>query len=157
MIPPEILNKPTRLTNEEYEIMKTHSTLSYEIIKGRWNISSKVKAAVLYHHENVDGSGYPKGIDGDGMTMFTKILHVADVYDALVSRRPYKGLHSPYEACEFLMGADGIMFDPKVVEALVLCVPLYLNGTQVLLSDGREGIIVDNVGEQEFETAAAYA
>ena len=72
VIPPEILNKPSRLTNEEYEIMKTHAMLSYEIIKERWDISSQVKTAVLYHHENVDGSGYPEGIDGDSMTIFTK-------------------------------------------------------------------------------------
>lgn len=150
MIPSEILNKTTRLTNEEYEIMKTHSTLSYEIIKERWDISSQVKAAVLYHHENVDGSGYPNGIDGDSMTLFTKILHVADVYDALVSRRPYKCPYSPYEACEFLMGAGGIMFDPKVVEALLMCVPFYPKGTQVELSDGREGIIVENAGSRNL-------
>jgi len=149
-IPPEILNKPSRLTNEEYEIMKTHATLSYEMIKERWDISAQVKAAVLYHHENVDGSGYPKGIDGDSMTIYTKILHVADVYDALVSRRPYKNPYSPYEACEYLMGAGGIMFDPKVVEALLMYVPFYPKGTQIELSDGRVGVIVDNTGSRNL-------
>lgn len=150
VIPPEILNKPARLTSEEYEIMKTHSTLSYEIIRERWDISSQVKAAVLYHHENEDGSGYPRGIDGDSMTIFTKILHVADVYDALVSKRPYKNPYSPYEACEFLMGAGGIMFDPKVVGSLLLYVPFYPKGTQVELSDGRQGIIVENAGKRNL-------
>lgn len=150
VIPPEILNKPSRLTNEEYEIMKTHSMLSYEIIKERWDISSQVKTAVLYHHENVDGSGYPEGIDGDSMTIFTKILHVADVYDALVSRRPYKSPYPPYEACEYLMGAGGIMFDTKVVETLLRYVPLYPKGTQVELSDGRQAIIVENAGSRNL-------
>ncbi len=150
VIPPEILNKPARLTGEEYEIMKTHSTLSYEIIRERWDISAQVKAAVLYHHENVDGSGYPSGIEGDGMTLFTRILHVVDVYDALVSKRPYKNPYSPYEACEYLMGAGGIMFDPKVVESLLMYVPFYPKGTQVKLSDGREGIIVENAGNRNL-------
>lgn len=150
LIPPEILNKPARLTNEEYEIMKKHSTLSYEIIRERWDISSQVKTAVLYHHENEDGSGYPTGIDGDGLTIFAKILHVADVYDALVSKRPYKNPYRPYEACEFLMGAGGIMFDPKVVESLLRYVPFYPKGTQVELSDGREGIIVENAGNRNL-------
>lgn len=150
VIPPEILNKPGRLTNEEYEIMKSHVTLSYEMIKERWDISSQVKVAVRYHHENVDGSGYPDGLDGDDMTIYTKILHVADVYDALVSKRPYKQPYSPYEACEYLMGGGGILVDPKVVEALLLYVPFYPKGTQVMLSDGREGIIVDNSGERNF-------
>ncbi|MEZ3479258.1 MAG: HD domain-containing protein [Lachnospiraceae bacterium] len=150
VVPPEILNKPARLTNEEYEVMKQHATLSYEIIKERWDISAQVKAAVLFHHENVDGSGYPQGIYGDSMTIFTKILHVADVYDALVSRRPYKNPYSPFEACEYLMGAGGIMFDTKVVEALLLYVPFYPKGTQVELSDGRQGIIVDNRGSRNL-------
>jgi response regulator RpfG family c-di-GMP phosphodiesterase len=105
---------------------------------------------VLYHHENVDGSGYPEGIDGDRQTIYTKILHVADVYDALISRRPYKNPYSPYEACEYLMGGGGIMFDTKVVEALLLYVPLYPKGTQVKLSDGSEGIIVDNSGTRNL-------
>jgi response regulator RpfG family c-di-GMP phosphodiesterase len=149
-IPQSILNKPTRLTNDEYKIMKTHSTLSYEMIKDRWDISAYVKTAVLYHHENVDGSGYPEGITGDKMTLFTKILHVADVYDALVSRRQYKEPYSPYEACEYLMGAGGIMFDTKVVQALLLHVPFYPKGTQVKLSDGRDAIIVDNAGKRNL-------
>ncbi len=150
VIPQEILNKKGRLTPDEYEVMKTHSTLSYEIIKERWDISAQVKAAVLYHHENVDGSGYPDGIESENMTIFTKILHVADVYDALVSRRPYKAPYSPYEACEYLMGAGGIMFDPKVVEVLLLYVPFYPKGTQVRLSDGRDAIIVENSGKRNL-------
>jgi HD-GYP domain-containing protein (c-di-GMP phosphodiesterase class II) len=149
-IPPEILNKPSRLTNEEYSIMKTHAALSYEKIKERWDISAHVKAAVLYHHENVDGSGYPTGLTGDKMNIYTKVLHVADVYDALVSRRPYKEPYSPYEACEYLMGAGGIMFDPKVVEALLLYVPFYPKGTQVKLSDGSDAIIVENSGARNL-------
>ena len=60
------------------------------IISERWDISAHIKEAVLHHHENVDGSGYPDGLEGAQQTMFTRILHVADVYDALTSRRPYK-------------------------------------------------------------------
>ena len=149
-IPTEILNKPGRLTPEEFEIMKQHPIRSYEIIKERWDISSQVKVAVLYHHENEDGSGYPNGVDGDEMTIYTKILHVADVYDALVAKRPYKNPYSPFEACEFLMGGGGIMFDPKVVESLLRYVPFYPKGTLVKLSDGREGIIVENFGKRNL-------
>lgn len=150
VIPPEILNKPSRLTNEEFSLMKTHSALSYELIKERLDISEEVKMAVLYHHENVDGSGYPEGISGEDMSIFTKIIHIADVYDALVSKRPYKNPYSPYEACEYLMGGGGILFDPKVVESLLMYVPLYPKGTQVKLSDGREGVIVDNAGARNL-------
>ena len=145
-IPPEILNKPGRLTQEEYQIMKSHATLSYELISERWDISAHVKTAVLFHHENVDGTGYPQGLEGSEQTLFTKILHVADVYDALVSKRPYKDPYSPYEATEYLMGGCGIMFDKTVVETLMHYVPLHPKGTEVILSDGRYGIIYENAG-----------
>ena len=87
-IPAEILNKPGRLTPEEFEIMKSHAKLSYELIKDRWDINALVKSAVLFHHENVDGSGYPRGLKSDEQIPYVKIIHVADVYDALVSKRP---------------------------------------------------------------------
>jgi HD-GYP domain-containing protein (c-di-GMP phosphodiesterase class II)/CheY-like chemotaxis protein len=145
-IPPEILNKPERLTPDEYEIMKSHTVRSYELLSERWDISSQVRTAVLYHHENVDGSGYPNGLTGEEQTLFTKILHVADVYDALISKRPYKKPYSPYEATEYLMGGCGIMFDQHVVDVLLNYVPLHPKGTTVLLSDGRKGIIYENSG-----------
>ena len=145
-IPSEILNKPGRLTQEEYQIMKSHSTLSYELIAERWDLSAHIKNAVFFHHENVDGSGYPYGIEGSEQSIFTKILHVADVYDALVSKRPYKEPYSPYEATEYLMGGCGIMFDKQVVETLIQYVPLYPKGTTIILSDGRRGIIYENAG-----------
>ena len=114
------------------------------MIKERWDLSAQIKIAVLYHHENVDGSGYPEGLEGIEQTLFTRILHVADVYDALVSRRPYKEPYSPYEASEYLMGGSGIMFDRHVVATLLKYVPLYPKGKQISLSDGRIGIIMDN-------------
>lgn len=149
-IPSEILNKPERLTPEEYEIMKSHAKISYDLIKNRKNLSVAVKTAILHHHENVDGSGYPQGIEGGDLSLLAKILHVADVYDALTSTRPYKVPYSPYEASEYLMGACGIMFDREVVQALLRFVPLYPKGTQIKLSNGKKGIIFDNVGHHNL-------
>ncbi len=145
-IPKEILNKPSRLTKEEYNIMKTHSTKSYEILSERVDIPVQVKNAVLLHHENEDGSGYPQGLTGDELQPLVKIIHVADVYDALISDRPYKKGYSPYEAAEYLMGACGIMFDQKVVETFLNTVPLYPKGTEVLLSTGQRAVVLDNKG-----------
>ena len=145
-IPLEILNKPGRLSPEEFQVMKSHATLSYELLRERWDIPAVIKEAVLSHHENVDGSGYPRGIEGHEQSLYSKILRVADVYDALISKRPYKNPYSPYEAVEYMMGACGIMFDKRVVDALLYYVPLYPKGTKVRLSDGREGIIVKNSG-----------
>lgn len=143
-IPPEILNKPGRLTPEEYQIMQSHAMKSYEMIKDRKDISAQVKKAIMYHHENLDGSGYPQGVYEEEITLHAKIIHVADVYDALVSNRPYKKPYSPYEATEYLMGGCGTMFDKHVVETFLKYVPLYPKGTQVLMSDGRKAIISDN-------------
>ena len=145
-IPLEILNKAGRLTKDEFDVIRNHSVASYDMIKDRWDISAEVKAAVLFHHENVDGSGYPKGIQAKDMTLNTKILHVADVYDALTAKRPYKNPYSPLEATEYLMGGCGIMFDLKCVDTLLKFVPIYPKGTTVTLSDGREAIIYDNSG-----------
>lgn len=145
-IPPEILNKPGRLTQEEFAAVKAHPIRSYEMIKDRGDIPDAVKTAVLYHHENVDGSGYPEGLTGDEQSLFTRILHVADVYDAMVSKRPYKPSYSPCEASEYLMGGCGILFDQDIVKVLLEHVPLYPKGSKVRLSDGREGIIFENGG-----------
>lgn len=145
-IPGNILNKPSRLTPEEFQIMKSHPQLSYELIQNRLDIAPSIKTAVLYHHENVDGSGYPHGIKGDEHTLFTKILHVADVYDALVSKRPYKKPYSSFDAAEYLMANCGTLFDLESVKMLLTYVPLFPKGTEVVLSDGQKGIIYGNSG-----------
>lgn len=145
-IPEDIINKPGRLTKEEYNLMRKHPILSYELIKDDPRIPPEVKEAVLSHHENEDGTGYPNGTTGKDQSDFTKILHVADVYDALVSERPYKKPYSPYEAAEYMMGGGGILFNQRIVEALLDFVSLYPKGTGVTLSNGKAGIIVENSG-----------
>lgn len=145
-IPEDIINKPGRLTKEEYNLMRKHPVLSYELIQDDPKIPNEVKEAVLSHHENEDGTGYPNGTRGEDQSDFTKIIHVADVYDALVSERPYKKPYSPYEAAEYMMGGCGILFNQRMVEALLDFVSLYPKGTGVTLSDGRAGIIVENSG-----------
>lgn len=140
----DILYKKERLTSEEYQIMKSHVVRSYEIIADRSDLSSQTKLTVLGHHENVDGSGYPQGLTGDEQTLLMKIIHVVDVYDALTTRRPYKKPYSPCEAVEYLMGGCGTLFDIEVVSHFLKCVPLFPRGTEVHLSDGRSGVVVEN-------------
>ncbi len=145
-IPSIIRNKAGRLSREEYQIMKNHAILSYEYIKNRQDVSAHVKKAVRSHHENVDGSGYPDGTLGEEQSLLSKIIHVTDVYDALISRSPYKKPYSPQEVSEYLMGGCGILFDKDVVSMLLRYVPLYPKGTDVIFSDGRTGIIYENSG-----------
>lgn len=140
----EILNKPARLTKDEYQIMKMHARYSYELIKERLDISAKTKSGVLFHHENEDGSGYPEGLEGEDIHLFARIIHVADVYDALTSKRPYKEPYSSADAIEYLMGGSSILFDRNIVDIFLHYVPAYPKGMNIMLSDGREGIIIEN-------------
>ena len=149
-IPDEILNKPGRLQSDEYKIMKSHAEKSYEKIRYRKEISEDVKMAVLHHHENVDGTGYPDGLTRAEQNIYTRIIHVADVYDALVSRRPYKEPYFPHEALEYLMGGCGTYFDRDVVSALANFVPLYPKGTEVLLSNGEKALVCENSGKHNL-------
>ena len=115
-IPDEILNKPGRLTQEEYLIMKSHATLSYQIISERWDISAHIKEAVLHHHENVDGSGYPDGLKGEEIPIAAQVVSIVDVYDALTSPRVYKKAYSHEKAMEMILTGECGVFQPLLLD-----------------------------------------
>lgn len=118
VIPESILNKPGKLTQEEYSIVKRHSIDGYNILS---NIEyfDNIKEIVLYHHENVDGSGYPLGIKGDKIPLESKIISVADVFDALTTDRPYRKAFSEERALEIMKEEVDKKFDPEVFEAFL--------------------------------------
>lgn len=149
-VPEEILNKTGRLTGSEYEIIKDHVSFSYDILKDHDEINDAVKEAVYSHHENEDGSGYPRGLTGDEIPLIAQIVHVADVYDALVSNRPYKMGYAPWEAVEYLMGGCGINFNREVVDKFTKLVPLYPIGGEVRLSTGDLCIVIGNKGNNNL-------
>ncbi len=144
MIDAEIINKPGRLTKDEFRLIKMHPQLSLELLTNRWNVSIEAKEAILCHHENDDGSGYPRGLRKNEIPLYAKIIHVADVYDALTSKRAYKDPYTPSESIEYLMGGCHILFDEKVVKAFLKWVPVYPKGVVVKLSDGRDAIVCEN-------------
>lgn len=143
-VPPEILYKAGPLSEEEYDLMKKHTEIGYEKIKDNISISSKTKMGVYMHHENMDGSGYPLGLMGDQIYQFARIIHVADVYDAITSKRVYKKAQSPNEAIEFLMKNAGSMFDSQCVKAFITYIPVYPKGRNVILSDNSIAVVVEN-------------
>lgn len=143
-IPAGILDKQEPLTEEEFEIVKEHSQLGYDKLKDNINISSKTKMGVYMHHENINGTGYPLGLQGDQIYMFAKIIHIADVYDAITNNRPYKKAQSPQAALEFLMNNAGKLFQPEYVRAFVNYIPVYPKGRNVILSDGSVAVVVEN-------------
>ncbi len=141
-IPNEILNKPAPLNDEEFEIMKTHSTLSYRIIQDIPAIDDNVKRAVLMHHEKENGHGYPLGASGTNLHLYERILAIADVYDALTSSRVYKKGMTAFQAFRIFEQMGIGHFDYNMMKEFIYNVACFYIGSKALLSDGRECEIV---------------
>ncbi|RXJ67936.1 two-component system response regulator [Halarcobacter ebronensis] len=116
----KILLKPAKLDEDEFEIMKTHAQIGYEILKDSQSEYLKAGAIIaLSHHEKYNGKGYPKGLKGEDIHIYGRIVAIADVFDALTSIRPYKRAWSFNEAVEFLKEEKGRHFDPKMVDIFI--------------------------------------
>lgn len=114
-IPKPILNKPGKLTDGEIVVMKTHARIGAKILESR--VPATITDAILFHHENIDGTGY-YGVSGRDIPEAAKVIRVCDVYDSLVSRRPYKEPWTKGEALIYLKEKSGTMFDPVYVDIL---------------------------------------
>lgn len=117
-IPDSILNKPDRLTDEEYETVKTHTTVGADILADLTTVENIV-AGARDHHERYDGSGYPRGISGEDISLEGRIIGVADAYDAMASERVYHGVLSRDKIRKEFGEASGKQFDPKIVKILL--------------------------------------
>ena len=143
-VPIEILNKPAPLTEEEWEEMKKHPLYGYNMLKDNYDVSSVTRNAILSHHENVDGSGYPRHLTAENIHLFAKIIHIADVYDALITKRIYKDAMNPADALEYLMGNAEHLFDKELVAIFMDYIAPYPLGVQVELSTGQTALVVKN-------------
>lgn len=114
----EILNKPGKLTSEEWDAIRQHPVWGADIIRPMSSLSGAVDI-VMYHHENYDGTGYPSGIKGDDIPLGARILRLADSFDAMTSVRPYKKVFTMSEAAADLIKNKGILYDPEVVDAFL--------------------------------------
>lgn len=118
-IPDHILNKPGKLTPEEFEIIKTHAQIGHEILKqSNRKIMKTAGIIALRHHERWDGTGYPKGISGEEIELLGRITSIADVFDALGHKRVYKDAWKESEILDYMKEQSGKMFDPKLVKLL---------------------------------------
>lgn len=145
-IPNEILNKPERLTDEEFEIMKKHPVYGYNILKKKQDIKDSVRLGVLQHHERIDGRGYPMGVDYSRIVPFAKIISVVDIYDALVTERPYKSALSQRDAVEMIMAMTAEL-DMGAIRGFLKSVILYPVGSTIILSNGEKAKVVENYSE----------
>lgn len=139
-----ILNAPRKLTEDEYNEIKKHTVYGYKILEKRYELSATVKTSVLLHHENEDGTGYPRGFRGDEIFKFAQIIHICDVYDALITKRPYKDAMFPKDAMQYIESKAGEMFSKPYVNVFKTYTPIYEVGTVVKLSNGSTGIVVKN-------------
>lgn len=135
-IPPEILNKPGRLTKEEFEEIKTHPYYSFEILVKSGNVNKEILQGVIQHHEKLNGTGYPYGIGVEKITEYAKITSISDIYDAMVAKRVYKDAHSPFEILENFAKEGYSELDIKYVKLFINCMIEELKGKLVVLSDG---------------------
>jgi len=119
-VPETVLNKPTRLTTEEYEIMKSHAVMGWRILEPlRVKPVDRIRWMVRHHHERFDGSGYPDGLVGEEIPLGARILTIVDSYDTMVSHRSYKKDRTVLEALAELDRCKGTQFDASLVEAFV--------------------------------------
>ncbi|MHB1630522.1 MAG: HD-GYP domain-containing protein, partial [Bacilli bacterium] len=147
MIPPSVLHKPGKLTSSEYELVKTHTTHGFRLLTGRLDVPSYAAVVAYEHHERLNGEGYPRGIREE-QHLYSRIVAVSDVYEALTANRVYRSGYLPHHALEFILGGSAAGFDTSVVEAFIKCVALYPIGATIRLRSGESGVVVASRPEQ---------
>lgn len=141
-IPDEILNKPGTLTDEEFEMIKKHPTLGYELLKNQHKLDPRIKKAALMHHERCDGSGYPTGLTEDFIDNYAMIVAIADVYDAMTAARSYRSPMCPFEVIS-CFEKDGFQkYHTLYIFTFLHQIAATYQNNRIILSDGRSGNIV---------------
>jgi putative nucleotidyltransferase with HDIG domain len=143
-VPDAILNKPGKLTDEEYNIVRGHPVAGHEILLESHGVDAIVLDVCRHHHEKVDGGGYPDGLSGDRLSIHARMGAICDVYDAITSNRPYKEGWCPADSLRRMAewGKYG-QFDPQIFQAFVKSVGIYPIGSLVRMQSGRLGVVVD--------------
>lgn len=141
-IPPEVLNKPGKLDDKEVAIMRTHTALGRDILMAHKNIYAGVVDAAYAHHETLDGGGYPRNLSDSGITKFTRIITICDIYDAITSDRVYKKGRPSTEALGVLYKQRGDKVDQRMTEEFIRCVGLYPLGSVVEMAEGEVGVVI---------------
>ncbi|WP_077341546.1 HD-GYP domain-containing protein [Pseudocolwellia agarivorans] len=141
LIPDHILHKPSKLTSDEYEIMKTHVVLGVEALKETPHVSNIVMSVVKEHHERIDGKGYPNQLEAKDISLYGRMIAIVDSYDAMTAERVYKAGMHPIRAFKILMSESPNSYDKALVEQFIQCLGLYPIGTLVKLNSGKVGLI----------------
>ncbi|GHU04607.1 cyclic di-GMP phosphodiesterase [Betaproteobacteria bacterium] len=142
MIPLEILNKPGKLTDAEFAVMKSHPEEGCRLLRKSHGVDEIVFDVVRHHHEKTDGTGYPEGLKDSEISLYARMGAVCDVYDAITSNRPYKTGWDPAESLRKMAEWANGHFDPVVFQAFVKSLGIYPIGSLIRLVSGRLGVVV---------------
>jgi putative nucleotidyltransferase with HDIG domain len=143
LMPMDVLNKPGKLTDEEFAIIKKHPEEGHRMLLSGKNAPPVALDVCLHHHEKIDGSGYPDGLAGEKISLFARMGAVCDVYDAITSNRPYKAGWDPAESLRKMAEWSKGHFDPTIFQAFVKSLGIYPTGSLLRLSSGRLGVVVE--------------
>lgn len=141
-IPDEILNKPSKLTDEEFKVMRSHPTLGYVLLANTKQFNEAVLSGVLQHHERSDGSGYPNSLKGPHIHPYARIVAIADIYSAMTSDRVYRGRECPFMVAGQIQEKSFGSLDPFYSKVFVSNIVQYFVGNQVKLNNGDMGEII---------------
>lgn len=141
-VPDSVLNKPGKLTEQEFEVMKSHAAHSITTIRNTPGVSPLSLEVAALHHEKLNGSGYPNGIKADGISMYGRMITICDIFDALTSSRCYKTGYSPVKAFSILRAlAQENQLDENLVDSFIQCMGVYTIGALVQLDSDRLAIV----------------
>lgn len=143
LVPDEVLNKPGKLTDEEFDIIKRHPRDGYEILLKTPDMHPMVLDITLHHHERMDGNGYPDKLPADKISQYVRMSSIVDVYDAITADRCYHRGIPATEALRRLHEWSAHHFDPTLVQAFIRCVGIYPVGSLVKLESGRLGVVLE--------------
>jgi putative nucleotidyltransferase with HDIG domain len=143
LMPMKVLNKPGKLTDEEFAIIKSHPVEGHRLLVEGGTVGEIPLDVCLHHHEKVDGSGYPDRLTGDQISLFAKMGAVCDVYDAITSNRPYKSGWDPAESIRKMTEWCKGHFDERVFQAFVKSIGIYPTGSLVRLTSGRLAVVIE--------------
>lgn len=144
LIPDEILHKPGKLTEAEFEIMKSHVTQGVTALKAVKGISQEVINIVIQHHEKLDGKGYPNGLTGDQIDQAGRMITIVDIYDAMTAERVYKKGMSPSAALKIMLGLTPNSLDSALLQQFIKCVGVHPVGSLVQLTSGKLAIVTES-------------